>query len=479
MKGNVYDEYAEKILEQLPAVHKIDLCDISDLAVPSVYPLIFHRTGQIGKNIKYFSKNHIKTINKYLKSRSHIIVPKYVAIIHPESYTTYIGPRYTKPPVRQLTKYRMLLFETESSFVITKRICPSPSKFSLENQGKEVETHKQTQDLLNKEIDVETPEQTQDLLHQDIESEIRGQTQDLLNKEIEVEAHEQIQDIFNKEIESETPKQTQDQLNKEIEEETIEKIQDFLNKEMEVEAPEQTQDLLNIEIEAETSEQSQNLSNKELEIETLDQTQELLTPSELLDIMEEESEPQHYNFTVSSLPYSDCTHSSQSSVQSQILYEQYDSTKTLPLDIKRYRNMLLSPEKMSNEDIVGLIHITKEQFIRFNTKMCSNAISYKEDILGMYSRTMLLRLRLASCWTQEEISCLFGIPETTGREIFWTMLKQYYENNVNIPNLLLKDNIIEEVLEEAYNTMDPYFKELTKLLEDPAGIDRDVIFKYL
>ncbi len=39
----------------------------------------------------------------------------------------------------------------------------------------------------------------------------------------------------------------------------------------------------------------------------------------------------------------------------------------------------------------------------------------------------------------------------------------------------MEDNIIEEVLEEAYNIMDPYFKELIKPVEVPAGINIDVI----
>ncbi len=149
-------------------------------------------------------------------------------------------------------------------------------------------------------------------------------------------------------------------------------------------------------------------------------------------------------------------------------YSEYDSTKTLPFIARKYRNMMLCPEKMTDSDFISLIHINKSQFLEFSTKIGDN-LNFREEILSLYSRAFLFRLRFSSCWTQEEVSSLFGIPESTGRQIFWDVLTTYYENEVNIPNLLLEYDVIETVLDRAYYAMDPFFKELVSAFEDPAG----------
>ena len=87
-----------------------------------------------------------------------------------------------------------------------------------------------------------------------------------------------------------------------------------------------------------------------------------------------------------------------------------------------------------------------------------NMKSCKDEVLNMYA--FLLRPKLASSWTQDEISVVFGIPVSTERDIFWNLLRTYYLHEVNIPQFLLSDStqMIKKVLEDAYNNTDIYFR---------------------
>jgi hypothetical protein len=154
--------------------------------------------------------------------------------------------------------------------------------------------------------------------------------------------------------------------------------------------------------------------------------------------------------------------------------DEYSTISTLDVKMRKYRNMFMSPEKLGNEDFVALIHITKNQFLEF----CEELRQYlpaSTNILSLYSRAFLFRLRLASSWTQDEISSIFCITPSTGRAIFWKVVKTYYENMVNLPNFLLNDDVVEQVFQEAADNLDPYYKELLSLLQDPKGLGREPI----
>ncbi len=308
------------------------MCDISNMAVSNSYPLLFKKHQNMGENLKYYNINNIKVINKYLKVRTNIILPKYVQVIQTNSFSSYIGPKYTKPSNRMLKRCRLMLNETESSYVISKK-------------GKE-----------------------------------------------KMIVDEDVNDVE--------------------EEETL-------------------------------VEQA---------------TQDLLTPSELVSVVNmsvgsADGEEEHIQ-SKSPPARSIC------SIRSDRPYSEFDSTKTMQLHIRKYTNLFLNPEKLSDKDFQALIHINKKQFLRFTAQLQGNMKSCKEEVLNMYARSFLFRLKLASSWTQDEISVVFGIPVSTGREIFWNLLRTYYLHEVNIPNFLLNDStqMIEKVLEDAYNNTDIYFR---------------------
>lgn len=332
MYAHPHDKYAEQILEKLPPVYKIDMCDISNMAVSNSYPLLFKKHQNMGENLKYYNQNNIKVVNKYLKGRKNIILPKYVQVIQINSFSAFIGPKYTKPSDRMLKRYRLMLHETESSFIISKK------------EKDKIVDNRNVND---------------------------GEEEDIITEQA---------------------------------------------------------------------------------------TQDLLTLSELVSVvnMSLGSEEGEEEDTRSKSPPA----RSICSIRSNRPYSEFDSTKTMQLHIRKYTNLFLNPEKLTNRDFQALIHVTKNQFLKFTAQLKGNIKSCKEEALNMYARSFLFRLKLASSWTQDEISVVFGIPVSTGRDIFWNLLRTYYLHEVNIPNFLLNDSrqMIEKVLGDAYNNTDIYFR---------------------
>ena len=385
------ENYASEILNQLPPLYHIDFCDISDLAVPNIYPLLFKTNVNMGNNLKYVESNrlgHIKRIQKYLKSKTNLILPKYIQLHHCDGTILYIGPKFTQPSKRDLGRYGMILKETESSFIIERikkgRLDPSEASDPLTEQ-----VHEQVPDPTFSPI--------HDVAHDMVESEV-------------------------------------------------------------VDMP--TQDLLT------PSELASIVNGEDVEDGEDDE-------GERANQLPDEGDNVHVRFAASSIAanYTSITNGSEAYNDLHSIQSEPHSSRTLDPNIGRYKNMFLNPEKLSNESFIALIHITKSQFLEF----CEELKQYlppMTDLLSLYSRAFLFRLRLGSCWTQSEISAVFGIPESTGRNIFWQVLKTYYENMVNIPNFLLNDDIVEQVYQDAYDAQDIYYTELVKLFPDPKNLGR-------
>lgn len=398
LRGHPYDKYAEEILNALPPDHQIDICDISDLAVSNIYPMFFKFTVGMGNHIKYYSKHHIDRLKMYLKSKSYIILYKYVQIDHPDGNTTFIGQKYTKPSLRDLSRNGMELKETDSTFIISNtKQRPLSKNISVQAQAECCDSDVET--------DIVNDEPTQELL---TPSELLSVMYDSEHEAPDISCHQLDPDIHC----------------------TLD------------------DDLVEPRL--------QNITDSQFDLHT-----DFRVPN-----LAQLPEPSENNRDSMIVTMSDTQHQS---IDTERLYSEYESTKTMALNHRRYYNMFLKPQNLSNKDFLALIHIDKKQFLEFVKKISIHYPVIKEKTLNMYSRAFLFRLRIASCWTQAEVSSLFGLSETTGREMFWKMMQTYYEKEINIPNFLLGDDVVEKVLDDAYSSLDPYYKELLKLFEDPAG----------
>ena len=71
-----------------------------------------------------------------------------------------------------------------------------------------------------------------------------------------------------------------------------------------------------------------------------------------------------------------------------------DSVSTEPLFSSKYRNMLLTPEKYSNDQIISLIHCSKLQFKNCVENLRPFMKGISENILSVNARVFLFRLKV-------------------------------------------------------------------------------------
>ena len=142
---------------------------------------------------------------------------------------------------------------------------------------------------------------------------------------------------------------------------------------------------------------------------------------------------------------------------------------TIEPELLRTQNFFLKPELVNDEIMISMLHITKQQFFDFVDR-CQLAESRKSRLSG-YSKAFLFRLKLAGNWSFYELACVFGISVRVTRRIFWRVTRKAYMNALALPNFLNPDLDVDGLLEDIYNTMDPYFQKLFKHFKDPRGIN--------
>ena len=143
---------------------------------------------------------------------------------------------------------------------------------------------------------------------------------------------------------------------------------------------------------------------------------------------------------------------------------------TIPKHVLRNTNLFLHPEKASNNEIVSLIHITKEQFIQFVNSIKNVYTPDKRSLLSIYSQAFLFRLKLASTWSFHELDTCFGCGYSSARRIFWKLTKVVYKHCLAIPKIIGgHDGELEEMFDETYRALDPFHKELFRPMKDPRG----------
>ena len=151
------------------------------------------------------------------------------------------------------------------------------------------------------------------------------------------------------------------------------------------------------------------------------------------------------------------------------------SFDTLPDHILRYGNMFLAPQHCSNYQILHMIHTSKENFLLFTrTIQTYFPKNLEAEVISTYSRAFLFRMKLATNLSFDKLGILFGIPTSTARHVFWSILRTTHEHYLGVPDLLSDDidDPIGKVLREAYDATDPFFQILYGSFKDPKGLGR-------
>ena len=168
---------------------------------------------------------------------------------------------------------------------------------------------------------------------------------------------------------------------------------------------------------------------------------------------------------------------------SNFLNENQDENETLndscrtasPSEVK-YMNIFMNPEKLCNKAIQNLAHCSKEQFLFFVDNLKPYMKKEKHEYLSVYSQAFLFRLKLATNWSQGELSACFGIDESSVRNIFWKIVKIFHQHLVAIPNILGDEDAVEQIYKVSAENQDTFYNTLGEVIPDPMGLGRRGIF---
>jgi hypothetical protein len=67
------------------------------------------------------------------------------------------------------------------------------------------------------------------------------------------------------------------------------------------------------------------------------------------------------------------------------------------------------------------------------------------------------------------LSVLFGVSDRTTRQIFWSVLKIAYENDMAIPDILDENTDMNKLYESLYHNLDSFHKGIFGSFKDPLG----------
>ncbi len=85
--------------------------------------------------------------------------------------------------------------------------------------------------------------------------------------------------------------------------------------------------------------------------------------------------------------------------------------------------------------------------------------------------------QLAKNLSFDSLGTLFGISDRLANQIFWSCVRITLSSNIAIPDVLDENTNLESILEDLYESLDPFYKTLYGGLKDPTGIFIEVSVK--
>ena len=80
-----------------------------------------------------------------------------------------------------------------------------------------------------------------------------------------------------------------------------------------------------------------------------------------------------------------------------------------------------------------------------------------------------LFFQLAKNLSFDSLATLFGISDRLAKDIFWSCVAMTLESNIAIPDILDENTNLETVLNDLYESLDPFYQTLYGGLQDPSG----------
>ena len=111
----------------------------------------------------------------------------------------------------------------------------------------------------------------------------------------------------------------------------------------------------------------------------------------------------------------------------------------------------------------------------------SPIIRPRSNGLNAFAASLLLLMKLGKNHSFEDIASHFSIETQTAINLFYKVDMYYFRHHTNIPavvdgNGVVNMNEVNKLFTNAFNSMSPYFAELSDAFEDPTGQQRRGVF---
>ena len=143
---------------------------------------------------------------------------------------------------------------------------------------------------------------------------------------------------------------------------------------------------------------------------------------------------------------------------------------------KKLFNIYSVPWKFDNDDFLDHINMHKRQF--FDIVWKQRGCRSRKSELNIFSDTFLWLLKMTKNLSNELLRGMFALrSKAHARQIFIRQNLYYYQQNVNIPNVVKQDGTLNaeerrKIYQLCRNGMAPLHKKLGEYLQDPLDRDR-------
>ena len=143
---------------------------------------------------------------------------------------------------------------------------------------------------------------------------------------------------------------------------------------------------------------------------------------------------------------------------------------------QRKNTIYRSPWQYSSEEIQSLTTLTKSQFFDFVLAVHPCVHSNRHE-LRCFSACLLFLRKMAKNPSFKSLATDFVITEMTAINLFYKICVYYFKNCINIPLIINGNGVVnnaevDKLLENAYNSTQPFFSELVRRFHDPSDRGR-------
>ena len=140
-------------------------------------------------------------------------------------------------------------------------------------------------------------------------------------------------------------------------------------------------------------------------------------------------------------------------------------------------NLYRKPWELDNQDIMDYINMTKIQFFNLVWKQ-AGAHRRQSSELNIFSEVFLWLLKLTKGLSNAFLRAMFSLNnDEHARQVFNRHSLYYYQNNVNIPNIISPDGSVNnaerrKLYQQCWEGMSPLHRRLAGRIRDPTGRNR-------